>query len=260
MPSKSLKDPKDIQNETTEPTEFLILDFSEAKGIDATSARSCFLMLVQLMRSAGVTVAFAALTEEMRALLMAHGVIRGDTDIVISNIDDALEWCEDQILGKRPSNIREESGIERGRDKECSLERGRERGRGKEHSLNGLRKILQEHLEIEEEEETDALLSPHSLLHTESLKMFFKREEVTQGGVVFDVGDKADKVFFIESGSVNITLSSADKETGRGGVTTNSKRVNKISSGGIFGEAAFFLDLPHSADAPLWGLVYSGAW
>jgi hypothetical protein len=31
---------------------------------------------------------------------MAHGVIRGDTDIVISNIDDALEWCEDQILGK----------------------------------------------------------------------------------------------------------------------------------------------------------------
>jgi hypothetical protein len=33
MPSKSLKDPKDIQNETTEPTEFLILDFSEAKGI-----------------------------------------------------------------------------------------------------------------------------------------------------------------------------------------------------------------------------------
>jgi hypothetical protein len=51
---------------------------------------------------------------------------------------------------------------------------------------------------------------------------------------------------FIESGSVSITLSSADKETGRGGVINNSKRVNKISSGGIFGEAAFFLDLPHS--------------
>jgi hypothetical protein len=29
MPFKS---PKDTQNETTEPTEFLILDFSEAKG------------------------------------------------------------------------------------------------------------------------------------------------------------------------------------------------------------------------------------
>lgn len=30
-----------------EPTEFLILDFSEVLGIDATSARSCFLMLVR---------------------------------------------------------------------------------------------------------------------------------------------------------------------------------------------------------------------
>jgi hypothetical protein len=51
--------------------------------------------------------------------------------------------CSYIYIGKRPSNIREESGIESGRDKECSLERGRERGRGKEHSLNGLRKILQ---------------------------------------------------------------------------------------------------------------------
>ena len=33
----------------TEPTEFLILDFSEVLGIDATSARSCFLMLVRLL-------------------------------------------------------------------------------------------------------------------------------------------------------------------------------------------------------------------
>ena len=32
-----------------EPTEFLILDFSEVLGIDATSARSCFLMLVSMI-------------------------------------------------------------------------------------------------------------------------------------------------------------------------------------------------------------------
>lgn len=35
------------QGQGTEPTEFLILDFSEVLGIDATSARSCFLMLVR---------------------------------------------------------------------------------------------------------------------------------------------------------------------------------------------------------------------
>jgi hypothetical protein len=33
-------------NADLEPTEYLILDFTEVLGIDATSARSCFLMLV----------------------------------------------------------------------------------------------------------------------------------------------------------------------------------------------------------------------
>ena len=37
-----------------EPTEFLILDFTEVLGIDATSARSCFLMLVSEGVSEGV--------------------------------------------------------------------------------------------------------------------------------------------------------------------------------------------------------------
>ena len=42
------------------PTEFLLLDFSAVLGIDATSARSCFLMLVQLMRASGVKVVFGS--------------------------------------------------------------------------------------------------------------------------------------------------------------------------------------------------------
>ena len=44
------------QEAVVRPTEFLLLDFSAVLGIDATSARSCFLMLVQLMRAAGVKV------------------------------------------------------------------------------------------------------------------------------------------------------------------------------------------------------------
>ena len=44
------------QEVVVRPTEFLLLDFSTVIGIDATSARSCFLMLVQLMRAAGVKV------------------------------------------------------------------------------------------------------------------------------------------------------------------------------------------------------------
>jgi hypothetical protein len=96
------------------------------KGVDATAARSCFLMLVQLMRTSNVTVVFTNLSSEIEGLtqpafnttiqtliakcyihssstfnfvglMRAHKVIVDD-DIVIPQLDDALEWCEEQIL------------------------------------------------------------------------------------------------------------------------------------------------------------------
>jgi CRP-like cAMP-binding protein len=80
--------------------------------------------------------------------------------------------------------------------------------------------------------------------------MFFKRHEVSEGEVVFDFGHKADKVYFIESGSVEILAAdphpNAEAGAGKGVGEEGKERVNKISAGGVFGEAAFFLDLPHS--------------
>lgn len=76
-----------------------MLDFSAVLGIDATATRSCFLMLVQLMRSARVTVVFANMRPHLEALFRAHRVI-GTNDIVIPLLDDALEWCEEQVLSK----------------------------------------------------------------------------------------------------------------------------------------------------------------
>lgn len=78
-------------------TEYLVLDFSEILGIDATSARSCFLTLVHLMRSANVTIVFAQLKPSMEALLRVNRVI-SERSMVMPKVDDALEWCEDQIL------------------------------------------------------------------------------------------------------------------------------------------------------------------
>ena len=142
-------------------------------------------------------------------------------------------------------------------------------------SLWGLRRILRNHLEIEEQEEEEEkeeegsdkpidhglVPSPQSILNPVTLGIYFKREEVPEGEVVFDVGHRAHKVYFIEEGSVEILLvpevppgASASPKgvgvTGGNGTGTGSRcgqraeRVNKISSGGIFGEAAFFMDLP----------------
>lgn len=78
-------------------TEFLVLNFTDVSGVDATAARSCFLMLVQLLRGAGATVVFACPRAEIRQLLEAHGVILG-SDRVTADLDGALEWCEEQVL------------------------------------------------------------------------------------------------------------------------------------------------------------------
>lgn len=78
-------------------TEYLILDFTGVMGVDATAARACFLTLVQFMRTANVTVVFAHLSKPVEDLLRAHNVLN-DESVMIPNLDDALEWCEDQIL------------------------------------------------------------------------------------------------------------------------------------------------------------------
>lgn len=70
-----------------------MLDFSAVVGVDATATRSCFLMLVQLMRSADVAVVFANMTHSLEALFRAHKVRRTvyfDRQHKISNYDCAL--------------------------------------------------------------------------------------------------------------------------------------------------------------------------
>ena len=62
---------------------YLVLDFTATVGVDATAARSCFLLLAQLLRSAGVTVVFANASFRVLALLRANGVVR-EGDVVIA--------------------------------------------------------------------------------------------------------------------------------------------------------------------------------
>eukprot|EP01034_Spumella_vulgaris_P025301 gene25301-31741_t len=78
-------------------TEYLVLDFSHVLGVDATAARSCFMMLVQLMKRSGVTVVFAHMSYSIESMLRNQRVIK-EGDIVIPSLDDALEWCEEQVL------------------------------------------------------------------------------------------------------------------------------------------------------------------
>ena len=101
--------------------EYVVIDFSQVIGVDATSARNCFLLLTKILHTAGVIVVYTEMSDPIEKLLLAHGVIatppadgmgtdidydNGKNDreqaagrgLVIPSLDDALEWCEDSLL------------------------------------------------------------------------------------------------------------------------------------------------------------------
>ena len=98
---KKIQDNFDTNTVKSRTTDFLILDFEKVFGVDATAIRSCFSMLAQIMRTSKVTLVFASLSEPLEARLRQNGVIT-NRDIVIPLLDDALEWCEEQILNRLP--------------------------------------------------------------------------------------------------------------------------------------------------------------
>ncbi|CAN0353119.1 unnamed protein product, partial [Ectocarpus fasciculatus] len=73
-------------------------------GVDATAARSCFLMLKIVLRTSGADVVFSGATRKVQALLRSHGVITDD-DPVFNSLDTALEWSEEMMLDERREEI-----------------------------------------------------------------------------------------------------------------------------------------------------------
>jgi hypothetical protein len=56
-------------------TRFVVIDCSEVSAIDATSARSCFLTLRQILEAHRIQMVFVNLKKKSKALLHAHGVL-----------------------------------------------------------------------------------------------------------------------------------------------------------------------------------------
>jgi SulP family sulfate permease len=106
---KRIQESLDLNASKAITTEFLILDFEMVFGVDATAIRSCFSMLAQIMRTSKVTLVFASLSESLEARMRQNGVITS-RDIVIPLLDDALEWCEEQILNRQPGGSRKNNG------------------------------------------------------------------------------------------------------------------------------------------------------
>ncbi|GMF43197.1 unnamed protein product [Phytophthora fragariaefolia] len=93
------------------PTRFVILDFSQVSGMDATAARSCFLALKLSFSLAKVCAVFCGMKPSIKFLLQANDVItttpaqeslyeeqQQRDSHVTTDLDLALEWCEQQLI------------------------------------------------------------------------------------------------------------------------------------------------------------------
>ncbi|CEG37450.1 sulfate permease family [Plasmopara halstedii] len=80
------------------PTEYVVMNFTRVSGMDATAARSAFMILLQHCKRYAITVLFADVLPEIRQLLLMNEIV--DENNFFLDADSALEFCENQLLGQ----------------------------------------------------------------------------------------------------------------------------------------------------------------
>ena len=79
-------------------TEFVVFDFTDTHGVDATASRNCFALVMSLLRGyTDITLVFTGLSSSIEMLFRSHGIIL-EGDLVVGSLNDGLEWCEEELL------------------------------------------------------------------------------------------------------------------------------------------------------------------
>uniref|UniRef100_H3GTU6 STAS domain-containing protein n=1 Tax=Phytophthora ramorum TaxID=164328 RepID=H3GTU6_PHYRM len=84
------------------PTEYVVMDFTGVTAMDATAARSAFLILQKYCGNHNITVLYAGALPKIRNLLVKNE-ITGDESFY-SSAESALAFCENQLLGGASAN------------------------------------------------------------------------------------------------------------------------------------------------------------
>jgi SulP family sulfate permease len=90
---------------------FLIIDFRRVTGVDSSAVVS-FIRLGQLASRHGFTLVITGINDHVAGALMRGGLQPGPTLRIDSEIDQALVWCENQLLARLAPDV--EIGSPRG--------------------------------------------------------------------------------------------------------------------------------------------------
>lgn len=203
-------DEEEEEEQKVLPTQFVIVDFEDVNGVDATAARSCFLQLKHILQSYGISLLLAGMRPRVKTLLRAHGVITPEMEVestvnsscyVFETLDLALEACEERILAQFPSIVNQNKGSHNLlpqviADDDCALA-----------------VIVRDFVE-------DAALDGVGLGR---LDVYFERLELEEAGtVIFNVGSRPQAVFIIETGDVSLYVPASPQTRSAGSDAVDS--------------------------------------
>lgn len=160
-----------IQSRVLDPEQeallYVILDFRLVRGIDVSTVFD-FIKLRQLAMLHGIHLLFAGVSTEVEEVLIdcGFGALNSDVSYQFSDIDHAMEWCEDKLL--------EHADIE-----------------------------IDVRVTIKEQFESRTMTR---MLDVSVISQYMERVEIDAGEYIAHQGDDPDVLYFIESGRVDIQL------------------------------------------------------
>jgi SulP family sulfate permease len=193
-------------NDTDRPSvRYIILDFRRVTGLDSSAAIS-FVKVLQLAEAGEIHLLLTNVPEDIRQQLELAGLFEGDHRATIfSDLDHGLEWCENHLLEAEMVTIR----------------------------------LFPDTLQLQ--------LAQSGFKKTDASRLmkFLEMAHFEKGDALIRQGDKADDLFFIESGSVSVYLELEDDKR---------MRLQTMGMGTIVGELGLYLGSTRSAsviaDAP----------
>ena len=92
---------QDIVHQQDGTCRSIIVDFRQVLGIDSSASMS-LMRLCQFAEREGFVVVFSEVPPRVERLLRLSGILRTNDPFsqLFANLDSALEWCEDQLLGE----------------------------------------------------------------------------------------------------------------------------------------------------------------
>lgn len=180
-----------------QPTRFVVFDFSRVSGLDATAARSCFLALKLLFSHHRITAVYCGMSAAVEFLLRANDVLpvqeeleRSTSDCshhVTSDLDLALDWCEQQLILTAARKRSFESGLQL-----C--------GSPFESRTLSLRQIFLAYLT----EERRRVVISQSNAMMEDLESYFDIREWNEDDCIFETDEPSDAWYVLLRGQVTL--------------------------------------------------------